>query len=361
MDVSAIASSGYHAGRTTWDQLHGGVAASSSNSAPSLDFEDSRRSSGSMATGFLLDAGAEDDEHPDYHVGPRGPPVQRALCKLVDESAQAGLRKHFADVDALPDVHRLDDLSNPATCHGWLWSLAPQHGPIIENEREFTEAVRVRLGCGGPPDCAICGCCGRAQLDAAGSHASWCSLGEATAGHNAVRDVLFEFASSADPATEWEPEDLIPSRPRARPADVLTPAAIPGRVAALDVGVTSSAVSDVEDATEAMFARKVSEREPFRSELEAQNIVYRPCVWTCFGRPHSAAVSMTLSIARKIARRRGCSVKSIWRSMLNAIGVCLARRLARMSLACWPKPLHCDPASAAATALGNHWEFDVLQ
>ena len=274
---------------------------------------------------------------------------------------QAGLRKHFEDIDAVADVHRLDDLANPATGHGWMWSLAPQHGIIIEDEREFTEAVRVRLGAGGPPDCALCGCCGRAQLDSAGSHASWCSLGEATAGHNAIRDALFEFAAAADPATELEPEDLIPSRPRARPADVLTPAVIPGRVAALDVGVTSSAVSSDEDATEAMFQRKVDEREPFRSELEAQNIVYRPCVWTCFGRPHSAAVSSTLAIARKLARRRGCTaVKSIWRSILNTIGVCLVRRLARMSLACWPKALQSDPAATAAAAADRHWQCDAI-
>ena len=123
--------------------------------------------------------------------------------------------------------------------HNWLWALSPHHGPIIEEEREFVEAVRVHLGAGGPPDEALCGCCGKVQLDASGGHASCCSLGEATNGHNAFRDSLFAFASEADPATEWEPEDLIPSRPRACPADVLTPAAIPGRVAALDAGVCS--------------------------------------------------------------------------------------------------------------------------
>ena len=52
-------------------------------------------------------------------------------------------------------------------------------------------------------------------------HVSWCSLGAVTAGHNAIRDCISDFASSADPSTEKEPEDLVSSQPRARPADVL--------------------------------------------------------------------------------------------------------------------------------------------
>ena len=126
------------------------------------------------------------------------------------------------------------------------------------------------------------------QLDSAGRHASCCALGEATVGHNALRDSLFEFASAADPATEWEPEDLVPSRPKSRPADVLTSAAVAGRMAALDVGVTSPAVARGVDATDAMYRRKVREREPEQPEVEAQNIVYRPFVWSTFGRPLSA-------------------------------------------------------------------------
>ena len=65
------------------------------------------------------------------------------------------------------------------------------------------------------------------------------ALLESTAGHKAVRDCIYKFACGADPATEWEPQDLVPSRPRARPADVLTPAVFRGCVAALDVGIVA--------------------------------------------------------------------------------------------------------------------------
>ena len=49
----------------------------------------------------------------------------------------------------------------------------------------------------------------------------------------------------------------------------------------------------------------IRERVPEKPELERQNIVYRPMVWTTFGRPRTATNGVILSIARRIARRRG--------------------------------------------------------
>ena len=179
-----------------------------------------------------------------------------------------------------------------------MWALSPHQGPIIEDEREFLEAVRVRLGAGGPSDIAMCGYCSKQQLDIPGSHASCCAVGEATKGHNAIRDTIFGYAVEADPSADWEPEGLVPSQPRARPADVLTTAAIPGRVAALDVGVTSPAATNEADAADAMFRRKREEREGIRAELDSQNIEYQPMVWTHFGRPHPAAATVISDIAK---------------------------------------------------------------
>ena len=60
-------------------------------------------------------------------------------------------------------------------------------------------------------------------------------------GHNAVRNELHAAASMCDPSAELEPLGLITSHPTLRPADVLTSAALPGRLAALDVGVLMGA------------------------------------------------------------------------------------------------------------------------
>ena len=97
------------------------------------------------------------------------------------------------------------------------------------------EAVRVTIGAGGATEAGICGYCDKHINDLAGAHASCCAIGEATKAHNAIRDIIFAFSAEADNSTEREPEGLVASQPRARPADVLSPAAIPGRVAALDI------------------------------------------------------------------------------------------------------------------------------
>ena len=104
-----------------------------------------------------------------------------------------------------------------------------------------------------------------------------------------------------------------------------------------------------------MFKRKCGEREPIRSELEAQNISYRPVIWTTYGRPHAQAAAAINGIAKRLARKRGCKTKTAAQQIRSAVGVCLARRAARMSLACWPR-LDAQAENAnLASELGAHF------
>ena len=139
---------------------------------------------------------------------------------------------------------------------------------------------------------------------------------------------------------------------------MLTPAAFPGCVAALDVGVVSPAAHPGTDAAEAMFQRKCEEREPIRAELEQQNIWYRPIIWTAYGRPHAQALAAMKGIAKKSARRRGCKTDIVLAQMRYAVSVCLARRAARMSLAC--RPRRCDALTDAhlASAVDGHFSVE---
>jgi len=182
---------------------------------------------------------------------------------------------------------------------------------------------------------------------------------EATKGHNAIRDTILAYAAEVDPSADREPEGLVASQPRARPADVLTSAAIPGRLAALDIGVTSPAAAGGEDAADAMFQRKVAEHDSQRAELEAQNIVYRPIIWTHFGRPHEAALDAIRHISKLVARRRGgVNANVIERKISAAVSVCIARRAALMSLACWPQRSTTGTAEAAAHAAMDHFHAE---
>ena len=65
------------------------------------------------------------------------------------------------------------------------------------------------------------------------------AFANAVVGHNDVRNELHAAACSCDPSAELEPLGLIPSHPTLRPAYILTSAALPSRLAALDVGVAS--------------------------------------------------------------------------------------------------------------------------
>ena len=123
-----------------------------------------------------------------------------------------------------------------------------------------------------------------------------------------------------------------------RPADILISAALDGCTAAFDVGITASGASETDaDPAETMHNKKARERLPIQATLAAQNIRYVPIVWTSYGRPHEAAKAALQRIARQVARRRGdgCA-QAVQRQMRRAIGTELARRVARMSLACWP-------------------------
>ena len=198
---------------------------------------DAARATGRQSAGFVADAGAEDEEHPTRGII-KAPIVQTRLSIIVDSCVLSGVTQALTDAGAHADIRRLDELGHASTEHAWMWALSPNQGRTLK-DLEFVEAVRIRLGAGGPLEPVQCAACGRAVLDSAGAHASCCALGEATRGHDAVRDVIYDFSVAADTLTEREPRGLVPSQPELRPADALSPAVIPGRLAAQDVGVTS--------------------------------------------------------------------------------------------------------------------------
>ena len=83
-------------------------------------------------------------------------------------------------------------------------ALVPEQGRVLE-DREFVEAVWLRLGVGGPPDTATCGLCGNSVLEPSGAHPACWATGEATRGHNRVRNIVHEISLIADASAEREP------------------------------------------------------------------------------------------------------------------------------------------------------------
>ena len=133
---------------------------------------------------------------------------------------------------------------------------------------------------------------------------------------------------------------LIASAPGLRPADILTSALAVDRDTALDVGVAAPDASGAgDDCTESMRKRKHAKYAPFAQDLAAAGVVYRPLVWSCFGREHAETTTALVTIARRVARRQGLADH---RPVLNrihaAVGVALARRCARMVHSCLRQP-----------------------
>ena len=147
---------------------------------------------------------------------------------------------------------------------------------------------------------------------------------------------MLELAHLADPSAEAETPGLVPSAPSLRPADVLTSAALPGRLAALDVGVVSpDAAGSGPDCCAHMFEQKMKVYREHFEEMEAGGVIYRPLIWSALGREHPETSVVLEALARAAARRRGLrDFRQLLRRTRDAIGVMLTRRAVRMVWAC---------------------------
>ena len=137
--------------------------------------------------------------------------------------------------------------------------------------------------------------------------------GRAHRGHNDVRDTLHAIAKTTDSQAELEPEGLITSRPRLRPADVLTGAFHQGRLAAVDVGVFSPPAAGAGlDCVVTMHDRKLAAMAVHQATLSAAGVEYQPFAVSCWGRLHPAALGMLTSAwpDARVSRRMQASCRA---------------------------------------------------
>ena len=81
-------------------------------------------------------------EHPTASTRCRTLRLQKLITPVPDAKMRDTLRKHHHDSENYSAMRRLDALSNLELCHGWLWHLNKDRGPLLSNE-EFFEAVRL--------------------------------------------------------------------------------------------------------------------------------------------------------------------------------------------------------------------------
>ena len=206
------------------------------------------------------------------------------------------------------------------------------------SQADYIVNVQKRLGArvhDGSGQCRLCG----ALLDPQLEHAEVCATAEATRGHYACVRALVDGFRLADPTVTTEARGL--TNTQARPADILTTAAVPGRSAALDVCIASpNAAAAQGDAAESAFRRKLRHYRHVIPELARAGITFRPLIWTADGRPHPAAVRTMRYAADRAAGRGSDEVKSSallgrWR---HEVMVSILRRRAAMARAVQPRP-----------------------
>ena len=228
-------------------------------------------------------------------------------------------------------------MRHPEVAHSWLWHLDTRRGGVLA-QSDFILCVQKRLGArmleASGIECSICG----SMLDPWLHHSETCAHAEATRGHYAAVRAIVDGIKAADPGVTTEPRGLTASQ--ARPADIFTNAAVPGRRAALDVCVASpQAAAAGADAADAAFRRKLKKYKDLIPELDRAGISFRPMVWTADGRPHPAA-TRTLRYAAELAARKGNGAgkaKHIVGRWKHEIAVAIARRRAAMARAVQPK------------------------
>ena len=201
-------------------------------------------------------------------------------------------------------------------------------------------ALRLRLGVNQVEQAVVCARCSKVALLGPCTHALCCAGGGETVGHNRVRDSVHALAVLVDPSACFEPQGLVPSRPRSRPADLLSHAAGPaGGCAAVDVGVACPhACGAGADACAAMEARKRRELGPVgEAELLAAGLEHVPAAWSCYGRASQQADDLLVRLARRAARRQGLpSAAGLLRRTRARIGVEVWRRSVAILRACLP-------------------------
>ena len=69
------------------------------------------------------------------------------------------------------------------------------------------------------------------------------------------------------------------------------------------------------------------------------HVIYRPLIWSCYGREHAHTTAAITAIARRVARRQGLADhRRLLARFRAAVEEALARRSARMVHACFRRP-----------------------
>jgi hypothetical protein len=265
--------------------------------------------------------------------------IQKHLTKVIDRIKFDTLFERYENEGSEEDVRRLRDLTDTKNQDfSWWEQLNPEVDRVLMPE-DWVRAMRTMLGAQHLVADSVCGNCGQQRLDAQCYHALCCAGAQKTIGHNRVRDCVAEAFHMADPGTAIEVPGLCPAAPTLRPADVLTRAAHPTLIVAVDVGIRAPRASNArDDAAESMRQNKLDYYGEHLEDLSRRGIVYKPMTFTAYGRRHPCSTNMLHHAATTVARQRGyANAKGLQKRWERQLAAEIWRRAARMVKACLPR------------------------
>ncbi len=126
----------------------------------------------------------------------------------------------------------------------------------------------------------------------------------------------------------------------ARPADIYTRAALPGRDAELDITIASQdAIGAGADCCATAFNKKIRTYARLLGPLARDGVGFRPMVWSAEGRPHPVVERIVGFAAERAARKHlDASAQALAQRWCREIALAVQTRLARMVRACLPRP-----------------------
>jgi hypothetical protein len=293
--------------------------------------------------------------------------LQRKILRAIDQRSLTDTMSALRAVSS-PSEHqserllRLQDLADRGTCHDWLWSVNPAHGPVLSPAGYIT-ALRLRLGIpigtySGERPCAEC----QLAVSAAwlGPHALVCARGKRVLGHNLLRDHLADLARASDPRARLEVAFGSPPHDNRRPADLLLSASpFGGRAgaAAVDVGIVAphnaTAMVTGTDPIVDYIRRK---RDKSEVACTANGWSFHPFILSAYGRPHPDATRLVhrlcVRAAREFVAEPPDRLEASWWRNASTL---LMERAVLMVDRCRPAPA---PASPPAGGRDSLWGIE---
>ena len=146
--------------------------------------------------------------------------------------------------------------------------------------------------------------------------------------------------SLVDPCLQLEVQNLAGTSDR--PADILTWAALPGKLTAIDITIASQDATHAGlDCCAAAHRRKVRRYCRLLPAMNRAGITFMPMVFSAEGRQHPATTRMLHNTVKALARKmEDLEVQGIKRRWLHDIGIAIQRRKAAMIRACLPERSH---------------------